>query len=132
MSPKLVRMSVSASAVVFAVLGLLLLFAAEDLSMLTGSEHSNHPLLQLLGAALLGFAATNWIARGSALGGIYGRAVLAGNQTHLTVGTILLVNRTLETNHTLPWLWAIAALYAIGAVYFNYLMFFHTGLEKQK
>ena len=131
MPPELVRKAVSASAMVFAVLGLLLLFAAEDLSGLLGPESTNHPLLQLLGAALLGVAAMNWIARGSALGGIYGRAVVAGNQTHLTVGAILLLKRALETDHPHWWLWAVAALYGLGAGYFNYLAFFRTGIEKQ-
>ena len=126
-----VRKAVSATAMGFALLGLLLLFAAEDLSGLLGPEPTNHPLLQLLGAALLGFAAMNWIARGSALGGIYGRAVLAGNQTHLTIGAILLLKRAVETAHPHPWLWGIAVLYALGAAYFNYLTFFRSGLEKQ-
>jgi hypothetical protein len=126
-----VRKAVSVSAMVFALLGLLLLFAAEDLSGLLGPKPTNHPLLQLLGAALLGFAAMNWIARGSALGGIYGRAVLAGNQTHLTVGAILLLKRAVETAQPHPWLWAVAGLYALGAGYYNYLTFFSSGLEKR-
>jgi hypothetical protein len=131
MPSQLVRKTITATAVVFAVFGLLLLFAAEDLSGLLGPEPTNHPLQQLLGAALLGFAAMNWIARAAALGGIYGRAVVAGNQTHLTIGAMLLLKRGVDTANTEPWIWALAILYALGAAYFSYLMFFHTGIEKQ-
>jgi hypothetical protein len=130
MPTELVTKAVTASAMVFAVLGLLLLFAAEDLSGLLGPEPTNHPLLQLLGAALLGFAAMNWTARGAALGGIYGRAVVAGNQTHLTVGAILLFRWGFETASAHPWLWGLAVLYALGAGYFSYLTFLRTGIEK--
>lgn len=132
MSTQLVRNGMTATAIVFAVLGVLLLFGAEELSGLLGPNPTNHPLLQLVGAALLGFAAMNWIARGAALGGIYGRAVVAGNQTHLTIGAILLLKHGFETANTLPWFWALAVFYALGAAYFNYLTFFRTGIEKQK
>lgn len=131
MSSQLVRKSMAASAMCFALFGLLLLFAPEDLSGLLGPEPTNHTLMQLLGAALLGFAAMNWIARGSALGGIYGRAVVAGNQTHLVVGALLLLKRCVETGNTQPWPWALAGLYALGASYFSYLTFFRSGIEKQ-
>jgi hypothetical protein len=114
---------------VHAVFGLLLLFGPEQVSGLLGAEPTPHPLLQLLGAALLGFAAMNWIARGSVLGGIYGRAVVGANQTHLTVGALLLLKRAVETPHPYPWLWAVAGLYALGAGYFTYLTFFRTGIE---
>lgn len=112
MSTESVRMAMVASATAFAALGLLLLFAAEDVSGLLGPQHTNHPLLQLVGAALLGFAAMNWIARGSALGGI------------------LLLKHGLEVANTLPWLWALTVLYSLGAGYFTYLTFFRTGIER--
>ena len=130
MPTELVSKAVTAFAMVLAVLGLLLLFAAEDVSGLLGPEPTKHALVQLLGAALLGFAAMNWIARGSVLGGIYGRAVVAGNQTHLTVGAILLFKHGFDTPDTPSWLWALAVLYALGAGYFSYLTFFRAGIEK--
>ena len=90
------------SAIGFAAFGLALLFAAEEVSGWLAPAAVDHPLMQLLGAALLGFAAMNWIARGSALGGIYGRAVVAGNQTHLTIGAILLVKHGVESASSPP------------------------------
>ena len=120
----------TASAVCFAALGLSLLFAAAELSALMGLEPGDHVLLELLGAALLGFAAMSWIARGSTLGGIYGRPVVAGNQTHLTVGAILLVKHGVEIESTNPVYWTLTGLYLLGAAYFTYLTFFSSGVQK--
>lgn len=125
-----VRTAMTASAVCFASMGLLILFATEEVSALLSPEPSNHGLYQLLGAALLGFAAMNWIARGSVLGGIYGRAVIAGNQTHLTVGAILLVKGGMENTTSHPLHWIIAGFYVAAAAYFVYLTFFSSGIEK--
>lgn len=49
------------------------------------------PLVQTVGAALLGFAAANWAARGMHLGGIYGRPVVVGNQTFAFVAALVLI-----------------------------------------
>ena len=70
-----VRAGVALSALCLATFGALLLFAPEELSGVLVPGANGGPLVQLLGAALLGFGAMNWIARGAARGGIYGRAV---------------------------------------------------------
>jgi hypothetical protein len=118
------------STVCLALFGVLLLFAPEEVSRLLGPEASNHALIPLLGAAFLGFASMNWIARGAALGGIYGRAVVAGNQTQLTVGAILLVKRWIEIGSNSPAYWALTGLYVLGAAFFGYLTFFSSGLKE--
>jgi hypothetical protein len=74
-----------------AAIGVLLLFAPAEVARMLILHTADGPLVQLLGAALLGFGAMNWIARASQLGGIYGKAVVAGNQTHLTIGALLLL-----------------------------------------
>ncbi len=81
MPAQLIRKAVTATAMLFALFGLVLLFAAEDVSRLLGPEPTHPPLPQLRGVALLGFAAMNWMARGAALGGIYGRADQVNIQT---------------------------------------------------
>jgi hypothetical protein len=112
----------TATAVCMAASGIALLFASDDLVR----SRSDPRIPQLLGGALLGFAAINWTARGSTLGGIYGRAVVVGNQTHLTIGALLLMGRGFES--VSPAWWAVAALYVLGAGYFTYLTFFSSGI----
>ena len=76
-----------------ALLGIAFLFLPAEVFNAYGtrSEYIPELLLQLTGAIFLGFAALNWVARGSLIGGIYGRSVLVGNYTHFTIGSILLI-----------------------------------------
>ena len=120
------------SAVLLAVFGALLLFAPEDVSGFVAPEASGLALMQLLGAAFLGFGATNWIARGAALGRIYGRAVVAGSQIHLTIGALLLVKRGVDVGPHHPAYWVLTVLYIFGAAFFGYLTFFSSGLRERE
>jgi hypothetical protein len=129
MTHRRVRAAMTVSAVCLAVLGALLLFAPEGVIGLLVPKASGQALVQLLGAALLGFGAMNWIARGAVLGGIYGRAVVAGNQTHLTVGALLLVKHGAEAGAHHPAYWVLTGLYVLGAAFFAYLTFFSSGLR---
>jgi hypothetical protein len=126
------RAAMTMSAVGLAVLGALLVFAPGEMSGLLAPEAGDGALIQLLGAALLGFGATNWIARGAALGGIYGRAVIAGSQTHLTIGALLLVKRGADVGAAPPAYWLLTVLHVLGAGLFGYLTFFSSGLREHE
>jgi hypothetical protein len=133
MSPAGIRAAVTASALVLAALGIALLIAPGETTAAILPGAAAPPILaQLLGAALLGFAAMNWTARGSALGGIYGRAVVAANQAHLVIGALILVRRALDGGAPTPAYWLLAAVYVLGALFFSYLMFFATGLPARE
>jgi hypothetical protein len=125
-----VRAGVTVSALCLAILGAMLLFAPDEVSGALLGAAGGHALVQLLGAALLGFGAMNWIARGAALGGIYGRAVVAGNQTHLMIGALLLVKHGVDVGALRPTYWVLTGLYVLGAVLFGYLTFFSSGLRE--
>jgi hypothetical protein len=115
------KLLVSATAIGLALLGAALTFAPEEIAGLFGI--SSAPLaFQLLGSALLGFAVMNWTARGSTLGGIYGRAVVAGNQMHFTVGALALVKYGLGAGGSAAF-WVLTAFYVAGAILFLYLLF---------
>ena len=124
---RLVGSAVALSALCFAAIGVLLLFAPEEVGGTLITRAGDGPLVQLLGAALIGFGAMNWTARGSLLGGIYGRAVVAGNQTHLTVGALLLLKHGLVAGGS-PAYWILAGVYVLGAGLFLYL-FFSSGIR---
>ena len=92
----------------------MLLFAPETV----GSEPP--VVAQLVGAAFLGFASLTWTARGLVLGGIYGRAVVAGNQTFAVVGALVLGRHLLDAP-------SVAAgvgfgILALGAVLFGVVL----------
>jgi hypothetical protein len=115
------QLAVSASAIFLALLGIALTFGPTEVAGLFGLPSA--PLaLQLLGSALLGFGVMNWTARGSTLGGIYGRAVVAGNQMHFTVGALALLKHGFAVDGS-PAFWALTTVYVLGAALFLHLMF---------
>lgn len=121
--------AVGASAIAFAVIGALLLFAPDEFSRTVIPTADGGPLMQLLGAALLGFASMNWLARGALLGGIYGRAVVAANQTHVTIGAIVLAKHGLAASGS-PAFWLVTGVYVLGAGFVLYLSFFSSGIRE--
>ena len=113
---------------VFAAVGTLLLFAPDEVSGALFARPGDSALFQLVGAAMFGFASMSWIARGSLLGGIYGRAVVAGNQTHLTIGALILAKHGIVAGGS-PAYWLLTGVYLAGALLFNYLFFFSSGIR---
>ena len=81
-------------------------------------------LVQIVGAAYLGFAFLNWMAQGNAIGGIYSRPVAIGNFGHFTIGGLALLKSGVVQS-TWPVL-AVAAAYAVFAALFAYVAFVHS------
>jgi hypothetical protein len=123
-----VRLAVTVSALTMAAIGLALLAAPGEAGGALIPGDGGGPLVQLLGAALIGAAAMNWTARGSVLGGIYGRAIVAGNQAHLTIGALLLARHGFAAGGSVAY-WVLTGVYLLGAGLFSYLMFFNSGIQ---
>jgi hypothetical protein len=84
----LVQRFMEATAIVLGAAAIALIFAPELVLARFAIEPGAAvlPLAQLYGAALFGLAITSWIARTMLLGGIYGKAVVAGGFGHALVG----------------------------------------------
>lgn len=117
-----------ASAVFLAVLGVGASFLPAELLQALGAPVSlgTVVLVQLGGAALLGFAMLNWMSRGSVLGGIYGRPLIVANLLHFGAGGIGVV-KVLMANEALAPLWPVGGGYAIFGVAFAVLMLWRPG-----
>lgn len=115
---------VALSVLFYGLFGFALLFMPQELLALNENAAAPHGslLAQFLGAALLGFAAMNWMARGSILGGIYGRAVMNGNFTFAFISALLTIRPLLAPAPPL-WLWVYGVVSVALAVTFGYLMF---------
>jgi hypothetical protein len=87
-----------------------------------GHDRSLAAVVQLLGAALLGFAMLNWMAKGAPAGGIYGRPIVNANLVHFTVGGLALV-KLVAVGGLPAAATALAAVYVIFAVWFGVVMF---------
>lgn len=120
----LVQRFMEGTALVLGAAAITLIFAPElavaRLAIEPGSAAI--PLAQLYGAALFGLALTAWLARTMLLGGIYGKAVVAGGFGHALVGVFALIHAVrASSGNTL--LWAACALYALLAIGFGTMMF---------
>lgn len=110
-------------AVVLVLCGTSLLIAPAETTALIGPAESTTPTLfvQLFGAALIGFAASNWIVRHAPMGGIYGRAVVFANQVFAVVGVLtLLGNLPMQPGMGF---WGLLGVLAGGALLHGMLLF---------
>lgn len=78
--------------------------------------------MTLLGAAYLGLAVLNWMAREKLIGGIYSRPVAVGNFTHFLAAAIVLA-KGLTTTSTVGPVAAGALLFGGLAAGFGYITF---------
>jgi hypothetical protein len=118
------RLLLSSSALFLAIIGLALTFAPQEILAIT--EPLQTIAAQLLGAALCGFALLNWMSKGTAMGGIYGRPLAMGNLAHFTAGGLALMKVAEQLDP--PWLFfTIASLYLLFAALFARAAFFTRG-----
>lgn len=113
---------VTAFAFCLAILGLAFLFGPQEMGVTILGRNDVEPMVSLLGAAMIGMGLMNWIARNSALGGIYGRTVVSGNQAHFVIGALILLKHGAALGGTGAY-WTLAAFYVLGAIFFSSLLF---------
>lgn len=110
-----------ASAVFLGILGLALLFGSDVIlpTVILDFPPSGAWFGQLLAATWLGIALFNWTARGSILGGIYGRPIVQLNVIVYVVSALSLV----KSGHLSVPLWVVAGLMILFAVVYTAMMF---------
>lgn len=114
------RLLMAASALFLALLGLPCVFAPDIvLTRLVGSTSVlAEVIVQLAGALYVGFAALNWMSKGSLMGGIYGRPVGVGNLLHFFAGALAVV-KVIPQIGAPAVVWVICAGYLVFAVGFG-------------
>ncbi|MGH9421920.1 MAG: hypothetical protein ACRD3J_18230 [Thermoanaerobaculia bacterium] len=118
------RILMTSAAIAQAILGLIALFAPQELLTCIGVTPAGFlpSLVQLLAATLLGLAMTDWMAKDSKIGGIYLRPIAIGNFLNFAIGAITLIKFAI---HGHPPLFAIVAavVYTVFAVAFAVVVF---------
>jgi len=115
------KLIMTLSAVFLAIIGIGLTFLPAEIGGITGTapDKTFTVILQLLGALYFSFAMLNWMAKGTLIGGIYGKPVSVANLTHFVIGALALI-KLLLNNHDLHYIiWILAGIYAIFAVLFG-------------
>lgn len=123
MNTKLLMIS---SALLLAVLGVLLQFIPHEVLRYFGSDSSGiDPLFaQITGSLYLGFAIMNWMAKSILIGGIYARPLAMGNFVHFLVGALALLKFAFAGS-ALPIIWMLALSYSLFAILFGFVFFTH-------
>ena len=114
----------SVSAIVYMLAALALLFASEELLRLALGKATplEVALLQLIGAALFGFAMLNWLSRYSLVGGIYSRPRVGANLAHTATAALMLGHLAVRQPLS-AWLAAATLAYAALAVAYGAKLF---------
>ena len=124
------KILMSSSALVMAALGVAATFLPQEIIAALGGSGRTLPLLvQVLGAAYLGFAMLNWMAKESLIGGIYSRPVSMGNFLHFAVAGIALVKAVVAGERAVAVL-VCTAIYVVFAVAFGAVVFGRANVAK--
>lgn len=104
------KLIMTLTAIVLAIMGLVLSFAPEMLMRLLdlGRSPGIALILQLLGGAYCAFALLNWMAKGALIGGIYNKPIAMGNLAHFIIAGLALTKAVLH-NPQLPGVFSIMA-----------------------
>ena len=113
-----------AAALVYFAGALALLFAPDEIlaAMRTGAGRLDAVLLQLVAAALFGFAMLDWMQRFTRTGGIYGRPIVLANLAHSLTAALSLAHGLRAGGLPAPLLGALVA-YALLAIAFGWTFF---------
>jgi len=111
------------SAALMAIIGIAFSFMPQEVLGLHGTvpDTATVMLIQMAGAAYLGFAMLNWTARGILIGGIYAKPVAIGNTLHFAMVAIMLVKAAF-TFGAVP-LMISATVFSTFAIWFGYVLF---------
>ena len=120
------RLLMALSAVTLGLMGLGLTFAPGELlaSMGGPSEPVVVLALQVTGALYVGFAMLNWMAKGTILGGIYGRPIVVANLAQWAIGALALL-KALAAGQLAAGGVVLAFVYTLFAIGFAVLFMRH-------
>ena len=111
----------TASALTLGTIGICLTFLADE----TAAYVSNDPnaslkiLLQVLGSLYFGFAMLNWMAKGSAIGGIYNRPISIANFSHYLVGGLAILKSLVKQPDLPSIIWILGGVYCLFGLLFG-------------
>ena len=111
----------TSSAILLAVLGLVLTFLPKETSLLlhAGDDEFSVVVMQILGATYLGFGMLNWMAKGMIIGGIYARPIAIGNFMHFAISAMTLLKLNFSIAGTPTGLIIITVVMSLFAIWFG-------------
>ncbi|MEX0724371.1 MAG: hypothetical protein WD357_04795 [Gracilimonas sp.] len=120
------KIVMTGSATLYLILGLGISFFPEVTGRILGTASQSGLdllLMKVVGALLFGFGVINLMARNSAIGGIYGRAIVLGNIMIALITGSQFLKYIISANEIEPHFWAITILFLLLFVSFLKLFF---------
>ncbi len=114
------KVLMTATSIFLGITGLVLTFIPEEILLVfdIGNNPITQIMLQLMGAAYVGFGYLNWMIRGALIGGIYNKPIATGNFMHFLVGAFALVKFAMTDNSHQEIIWILAIAYSIFSISF--------------
>ena len=121
-----------ASSVFLGIIGIGLTFMPEEISQYLSSDINQISLfiLQILGAAYLGFAMLNWMTKNNLVGGIYSKPLVIGNLVHFLVSSFALIKITGSIEIHFEIILTLTIIYSAFTLWFGFV--FMTNPNKLK
>lgn len=118
------KVIMTSSALLLAFTGVSLTFLPTEFATYIGTEATitSQLMMQMLGALYFAFAMLNWMAKGSAIGGIFNRPIAIANFTHFFIGGMALIKGLMNHQGLPSVFWVLAGLYAVFAVLFGLVL----------
>lgn len=110
------------SSIVLGILGVACLFGPEETASVLGRNEPDLLVMQLLGAVYLAMGASNWLARGAMIGGIYARPLSVANFCHFLIGATILI-KELAWDEIISVYGLVTIAYGIFALAFILMLF---------
>lgn len=110
-----------ASSMFYGTVGIVLTFIPKEISEYFSMDLNQNSLLilQVLGAAYLGFAMLNWMTKNNLIGGIYSRPLALGNLAHFLISSLALVKITMQSENSFIVVLILAIIYSVFTLVFG-------------
>jgi hypothetical protein len=111
------------SSVFYGFIGIGLTFVPKEISEFFSTDLTQNSflILQLLGAAYLGFAMLNWMTKNNLIGGIYSRPLALGNLAHFLISSLALIKITMQSENSFKIVLTLAVIYSVFTLFFGYV-----------
>lgn len=116
-------MLMTASSIFYGTVGIGLTFIPKEISEFFNMDLTQNSflVLQVLGAAYLGFAMLNWMTKNNLIGGIYSRPLALGNLAHFLTSSLALIKITMHLESSIMVVLVLAIIYSVFTLFFGYV-----------
>lgn len=114
------KILMTSAAMFLGIIGIGLTFLPQEIGefLSTCTNPISILILQILGAAYLGFAMINWMTRNNLIGGIYSKPLMIGNLVHFLVSSLAIIKIISGIENHYEIILSLAIVYSAFTIWF--------------